>query len=344
MADMIYIQGGTYLMGDHFDEGHQNEKPVHRVTLASFFLARCAVTVGEFREFATDTGFRTSAENPTDPQKQRELFEMMRAGDLDPETMRDHYARLIAYGGAHQFRTDQPGWDPGPDLHWDNPGIEQADDHPAVAVSWDDAISYCNWRSRMEGLPEAYDVTTGDLLDESGRATFDPTRAKGYRLPTEAEWEYAARQGGQKVRFGNGRDIARPTEMNFRADSGDHPYAVVGEYRRTTVPVTSFEPNGLGLYSMSGNAWEWVTDLYGPYQPDDQVNPYGAEGVNRILRGGRWGGDAFEARVSARGSYARNDRCNNSGFRIARSSQGANGRPGSVSAVGESPCPSCLSR
>jgi formylglycine-generating enzyme required for sulfatase activity len=319
MPDMVYIQGGTYLMGDVFDEGHQNEKPVHRVTLDGFYLARCAVTVGEFREFAIDTGFRTSAENPRDPETQRELFETMRARDLDPGTMRDLYARLIAYGGAHRFRTDQPGWDPGPELDWGNPGIEQADDHPVVAVSWDDAICYCNWCSRMEGLPEAYDVATGDLLDAAGRVTLDPTEAKGYRLPTEAEWEYAARQGGQKVRFGNGQDVARSTEMNFRAGSGDYPYSVAGEYRKMTVPVTSFEPNSLGLYNMGGNAWEWVTDLYGPYQGEDQANPCGVDGVNRILRGGRWGGDANEARVSARGSYPRNDRCNNSGFRIARS-------------------------
>jgi len=113
--------------------------------------------------------------------------------------------------------------------------------------------------------------------------------------------------------------------MNFRANSGDYPYSAVGEYRSTTVPVTKFEPNSLGLYNMSGNAWEWVTDLYRLYQAGDQVNPYGLDGVNRILRGGRWGGDAFEARVSARGGYARKDRCDNSGFRIARSAVGANG-------------------
>ncbi len=325
MPDMIYIQGGIYLMGDLFDEGYQNERPVHRVSLASFLLAECAVTVGEFRAFVLATGFRTSAENPIDPETQRELFETLRVRDLDPETMRALYAKLIAYGGAHQFRTDQPGWDPGPDLYWAQPGIQQADDHPVVAVSWDDAISYCNWCSRIAGLPEAYDESTGDLLDESGRATLDATRAKGFRLPTEAEWEYAARQGGQQVRFGNGRDIARSTEINFRADSADYPYSEVGEYRRTTVPVASFEPNSLGLHNMSGNAWEWVTDRYGPYQADDQVNPCGADGVNRILRGGRWGGDAFEARVSARGSYARNDRCNNSGFRVARSARETNG-------------------
>jgi formylglycine-generating enzyme required for sulfatase activity len=319
MPDMIYLQGGTYLMGDVFGEGHQNERPVHRVTLDGFYLARCAVTVADFRAFVHDTGFKTSAENPREPGRQRQLFETLRAGNLDSETVRALYARLIAYGGAHRFWTDRPGWDPGPDLYWENPGIPQADDHPVVAVSWDDAVHYCNWCSRIAGLPEAYDVAAGHLLDENGRVTLDPTRAKGYRLPTEAEWEYAARQGGQQVRFGNGRNTARSTEMNFRADSEDYAYSVAGEYRKTTVPAMSFEPNSLGLYNMSGNAWEWVTDLYRPYQGEDQVNPYGANGVNRVLRGGRWGGDANEARVFARGSYARNDRCNNSGFRVARS-------------------------
>jgi formylglycine-generating enzyme required for sulfatase activity len=123
MPDMIYLQGGTYLMGDVFGEGHQNERPVHRVTLDGFYLARCAVTVADFRAFVHDTGFKTSAENPREPGRQRQLFETLRAGNLDSETVRALYARLIAYGGAHRFWTDRPGWDLGPDLYWENPGI-----------------------------------------------------------------------------------------------------------------------------------------------------------------------------------------------------------------------------
>jgi formylglycine-generating enzyme required for sulfatase activity len=141
----------------------------------------------------------------------------------------------------------------------------------------------------------------------------------GYRLPSEAEWEYAAREGGRDVRFGTGSDTARSSEMNFRGDEAMQPYAQLGSYHQGTMPVGSFPPNGLGLYDMSGNAWEWVSDTYVAYDSAAADNPYVSQGSARMLRGGRWGGDAFEARVFRRTSWPRNDRCNNSGFRIARS-------------------------
>lgn len=87
--------------------------------------------------------------------------------------------------------------------------------------------------------------------------------ADGYRLPTEAEWEYAAREGGKKVRFGNGRDTIDPSEINFNADAKyKKEYSIVGEYRAQTVPCGSLNsPNALGLHDMSGNVWEMVLGL-----------------------------------------------------------------------------------
>ena len=188
-----------------------------------------------------------------------------------------------------------------------------------VALSWDDAVRYCNWLSEREGLPPAYDLDSGALLDENGMPTSDVSTVRGFRLPTEAEWEFAARERGRTIRFGNGQDVARVSEITFDAGAGDFAYLERGGYPGRTTPVGSHPPNDLGLYDMSGNAWEWVSDRYGPYGEGAQTDPYVGTGDEQILRGGRWGGDAFEARVFHRSAWVRNDRCNNSGFRVARS-------------------------
>jgi formylglycine-generating enzyme required for sulfatase activity len=198
---------------------------------------------------------------------------------------------------------------------------------PVINVDWYDAIEYCNWRSGQEGLQAVYSINKNGQ-DSNNSSTRDDKKwlvmtslsANGYRLPTEAEWEYAARAGGKKVRFGNGKDIADPKEINFDASfSGKKAYSVVNEYRQKTLPVGSFSPNILDLFDMSGNVWEWCGDWYGTYPSSASNDPQGATGgSDRVIRGGSWDGYPFDVRVANRYGVAPVNRGRRIGFRLAR--------------------------
>jgi formylglycine-generating enzyme required for sulfatase activity len=318
--EMVLIEGGSFMMGDVFGEGRENEQPVHRVTVSDFYLSAREVTVAEFRAFVEATGYVTSAEGPENSAEQMRIMQKIGAAQTDEER-RKLVDEALSYGGSAIWISEGQrfgfGWDT--KATWKNAPFEQGDSDPAVNLSWVDAIHYCIWMSEKAGLPAAYDPTTGGFLDENGEPTGDVTRVRGYRLPTEAEWEYAAREGGKQVRFGNGKETALSNEINYRADAEGIPYSESGEYRMKTTPVGSFAPNALGLYDMSGNAWEWVHDFYRPYNEAESVNPFCAEGYSKVIRGGRWGGDASEIRNSRRDHYEAPNRCNASGFRVARS-------------------------
>ncbi len=185
---------------------------------------------------------------------------------------------------------------------------------PAIYVSWEDATAYCNWLSTQHGYTPVY--TTGKGSDISAN-----WQANGYRLPTEAEWEYAARGGGKKVRFGNGKDIADPKEINFDGSKENRTkYSIAGEYRQKTVPVGSLNsPNALGLHDMSGNVFEWCWDWYGNYSKNTQTNPRGsASGSDRVFRGGSWYSFPRGVRAADRNSVAPVYRSDYLGFRLAR--------------------------
>ena len=180
------------------------------------------------------------------------------------------------------------------------PGWGRLGDDPVVYVSWYDAIRYCNWLSAQDGLTPVYTINGNDV-----EANWN---AHGYRLPTEAEWEYAARGGKEQRPF---------------AYSGSDDLDEVGWYEANsenrTQAVGFKQPNSLGLYDMSGNVWEWCWDLYGDYAPEAQTNPTGpSAGGRRVLRGGCWYYNSRFCRVSSRISTTPSFEFNDFGFRVAR--------------------------
>lgn len=281
----VFIEAGKFQMGNVLEDTvhAMPETPVHEVQVDSFYLSKCEVTVAEFREFVNAEVYKTSAETDGEVKATKEMLER----------------------GHKPF----PNWKE----HW----FKQEDNHPVVWIAWEDAVAYCNWLSKRAGLPPAYDAKTGLLVDEKGNPVPDVRKARGFRLPTEAEWEFAARERGRKVRFGNGRDVASANEINFNASSGDYPYLAKGRERGTTTPVGSFPPNGLGIFDMAGNAWEWCTDAGSLYPDDPQINPCNQTGANHIIRGGTYQSDAKACRAAARLDWWPFAKCAASGFRLA---------------------------
>ncbi len=194
---------------------------------------------------------------------------------------------------------------------------------PVINVSWFDAVAYCNWLSEQQGYEPVYELEGEEMVNVNWNDTWN---TKGYRLPTEAEWEYAARGGGQKVRFGNGEDIARASEINFDASENYKKlYSEVGPYRGQTVPVGSLNsPNGLGLHDMSGNVYEWCWDWYSRiyYENPIEQDPKGLDlGSDRVHRGGGWASPPQYCRAAFRGNSRPAYRDGSIGFRLARSSR-----------------------
>jgi formylglycine-generating enzyme required for sulfatase activity len=204
-----------------------------------------------------------------------------------------------------------------------NPSNFKGSDLPVEQVSWYDAIEYCNKRSERDGLIPAYTINK-TRSDPNNLSEFDTIRwqvtwdktANGYRLPTEAEWEYACR-ANTRTPFNTGANIITSL-ANF---DGNNPYnGSKGIYREKTLPVGMFPPNAFGLYDMHGNVREWCWDWYGTYYPEIKVSPSGTtSGSYRTTRGGGWYDGAAYLRSSYRDAYTPSYRNYYLGFRIVRS-------------------------
>ena len=212
--DMVYIKGGTFLMGTDTDEGLEDdlEGPIIEVSVADFCISPYPVTNQEFLAFFLDTGYITDAERYGSPH----VFHLL--------INEDELKNYPAVSGAEW-------WLEVVDANWRKPegknsSIADRMDHPVVHVSRNDAEAYCKWA--------------------------------GNRLPTEAEWEYAARGGLSQLRFPWGDELRAEGKYHANIWQGEFPELNTKEDGFLgTAPVKSFEPNGYGLYQTSGNVWEW---------------------------------------------------------------------------------------
>lgn len=210
-----------------------------------------------------------------------------------------------------------------------NPSHFRGDNLPVEQVTWYDAINYCNKLSEAQGLTPAYQI--------DGTTVTWNRAADGYRLLTEAEWEYAARAGTQSVFYEGGQIVA--DQVNFCGSypylieenylSHQNPEVVTSTYRQETMPVDGLAPNSWGLYHMEGNVSEWCFDYYGPYDSAQSTDPSGpTSGSLRVNRGGGWNDFAKHVRMAYRSVTSPDTVEQNLGFRIAR-----NAEPGTGSVV-----------
>jgi formylglycine-generating enzyme len=229
---MSWIPGGTFRMGS--EDWYVEERPVHAVTVDGFWVDEHPVTVAEFRRFVKATGYVTVAERPLEPADYP---------DADPAMLVPGSLVFRPTRGPVDLNDYRNWWHWTPGAQWRHPGgpettTDGLDRHPVTHVSYEDAEAYAAWA--------------------------------GKQLPTEAEWEFAARGGLDQATYPWGDEFAPKGRMMANTWQGEFPWQnlLLDKYLSTS-PVKTFPPNGYGLYDVAGNVWEWTVDFYRPRHPDE---------------------------------------------------------------------------
>jgi formylglycine-generating enzyme required for sulfatase activity len=232
---MVWIPGGEFLMGTNEADVWNTEKPAHLVRVKGFWMDATEVTNAQFAQFVEATNYKTIAERPVDWEQ---LKKQVPPGTPKPPDDVLQPGAMVFTPPNRQVNINDPGgwwtWTIGADWkHPLGPGskIEGIANHPVVMIAYEDALAYAKWA--------------------------------GKRLPTEAEWEFAARGGLPQKRFMWGDENVDNGAPRCNIWQGEFPWKNLATdgYARTA-PVKSYAPNGYGVYDMGGNVWEWCTDLY----------------------------------------------------------------------------------
>ena len=222
---MVRVPGGTFLMGS--EEFYEEERPVREETVASFWIDEYPVTVAEYRRFVKATGYVTLAEDAPDPASYP---------DADPGLLVPGSLVFHPTSGPVDLRDVRNWWAYVPGAQWRQPegrgsSLHGRVRHPVTHVAYADAEAYATWADKA--------------------------------LPTEVEWEFAARGGLEQARFAWGDEFAPTGKMMANTWQGEFPWEnLLQDGYAGTSPVKSFPPNGYGLYDVTGNVWEWTADAF----------------------------------------------------------------------------------
>ncbi len=308
-SGMVYIPGGTFMMGGDNAQADKDEYPKHKVTVDAFFMDEHEVTNAQFKKFVDATGYVTTAEKKPDWE---ELKKQLPPGTPKPDDNQLVAASLVFTppNQAVDLNNYSQWWSWVPGANWQHPNgpnsnIDGKENYPVIHISWDDAMTYCKWA--------------------------------GKRLPTEAEWEFAARGGFKDKIYPWGDENIALGKAKANSWDGNFPNAnSERDGFKDLAPVKQFAPNGYKLYDMGGNVWEWCADWYrndyyekvnllegikNPKGPADSYDPDEPYTPKKVARGGSYMcNDSYCSgyRVARRMKSSYDSGLSNMGFRCVR--------------------------